>query len=446
MRAHPGSSTSLKGRLRRWAGLAHFWLGLTAGSIFAVAGVTGAFLVFYVEADRAAHAELRPHETPPPAAYAPILQTLEAHARERPGAWRIEVTGRGGPVPVRYYNPPETAGRGFAPLMLWVDAEGGRVVREAFWGEYVATWMYDLHYALLMGDLGKTLMAVVGVLVLVLLVGGTWLWWPAGGKLRSALTLKRAASPQRRIYDLHKVAGIYGLLLLTVLTVTGVVLGAPEWFRPGLAAFGPLHKAPELQATPIRGATRISVDAAVARAQAEFPAAQLAWIETPAGPRGVYRINLQQPGEPSRRFPRTNVWIDPYTGDVLAVRDPRRDSAGDKVLNWMHAVHNGEAAGLPGRLLVAISGLGAASLFVTGLVRFLHKRRARIRAGRKTPPRGARPELPAVNVPARWPAEDDAGPRSPVTAGSIVAWTRTSHSSGPPTSSASSSGSAASAS
>src|SRR5688572_32919442 len=91
MRAHPGSSTSLKGRLRRWAGLAHLWLGLTAGAIFAVAGVTGAFLVFYVEADRAADAELRPAHAPPPAAYAPILRTLEAHAPDRPGAWRIEV-------------------------------------------------------------------------------------------------------------------------------------------------------------------------------------------------------------------------------------------------------------------------------------------------------------------------------------------------------------------
>jgi uncharacterized iron-regulated membrane protein len=388
MRGRPGTSTSLKGRLRRWAGFAHLWLGLTAGLVFAVAGITGAILVFYTEADRAAHSELRRLDAAPPVtAYEPVLRALQAHAPDRPGAWRIEVTGRGGAVPVRYYNPPETAGRGFAPLMLWVDPGRGEVVREAFWGEYVTTWIYDLHYALLLGDLGKTLMAVIGVLVLVLLVGGTWQWWPARGKLRSALTLKPAASPQRRIYDLHKVAGIYGLLQLVVLTATGVVLGAPQWVRPGLAAFGPLYEAPELHSTVSPGAPRISVDAAVVRAQAVFPQAELAWIETPSGAAGVYRINLQQPGEPSRRFPRTNVWLDQYSGRVLAVRDPRLDPAGDKLLNWMHAIHNGEAAGLAGRLLAAFSGLGAASLFATGVVRFLHKRRARMLAGRKSPPR-----------------------------------------------------------
>lgn len=420
MRGRPGSSTSLKGRLRRWAGLAHLWLGLTAGLVFAVAGVTGAILVFYVEADRAAHADLRRlADTPAPAHYEPILRALEAHAPHRPGAWRLEVTGRGGPVPVRYYAPAETAGRDFAPLMLWVDAQNGAVVREALWGEYLATWIYDLHYALLLGDMGKALMAIVGILVLVLLVGGTWLWWPARGKLRSALTFKPSPSPQRRIYDLHKVAGIYGLLQLAILTATGVVLGAPEWFRPGLAAFGPLYRAPELHSASAPGSARISVDMAVDRAQAVFPQAELAWIETPAGPHGVFRINLQQPGEPSRRFPRTNVWVDAYSGRVLAVRDPRTEPAGDKVLNWLHAIHNGEAAGLPGRLLAAVSGLGAASLFLTGLVRFQHKRRARIQAGRKATGRTHGPGSSGGIVPARWPTQGLAW-----IGGGSEAWTR----------------------
>lgn len=386
MKAHPGLSTSLRGRLRRWAGLAHLWLGLTVGAVFAIAGVTGALLVFYVEADRAAHVELRDLAGQAPTqAYEPVLRALEAHAPHREGAWRLEITEEGGAVPVRYYDPPETRGRGFAPLMMWVDPADGRVVREAYWGEYAATWIYDLHYALLIGDLGKKIMAVVGGLVLVLLAGGAWLWWPAKGKLRSGLTLKRNASPQRRIYDLHKVAGIYGLLQLVVLSVTGSVLAAPEWFRPGLATLGPLYEAPAPRSSLSPGAQRISVDAAVARAQAVFPQARLAWIEAPAGATGVYRINLQQPGEPSRRFPRTNVWLDQYSGRVLAVRDPRAEAAGDVVLNWMHAVHSGEAGGMAGRLLVLVSGLGAASLFGTGVVRFLHKRRARVLAGRKGP-------------------------------------------------------------
>lgn len=379
----PAARVPARVDLRRWMGRVHLWLGLSLGLLLAVAGVTGALLVFYVEADTALDPRLRaidPHARP--ASWESVLTALQAHAPRRAGAWRIEVTDHGGPVPVRYYKPAETAGRDFAPLMLWVDPEGPRVAREAFWGEYLATWIYDLHYALLIGKAGKQLMAVCCLFTLALFLGGVWLWRPAPGKLKSALTLKRAASPQRRVYDLHKLAGVYGLIPMLVLVVTGGLLAAPDWVRPGIACLSPLYQPPEPHAHAAPGASRIPVDAAVAVARARFPAARLAWIETPTGADGVYRINLQQPGEPSRRFPRTNVWVDPYSGAILAVRDPRLEGAGDQTLNWLHAIHSGEAGGLIGRLLVLVSGLATAGLFVTGLVRWRHKAVARRRAGR----------------------------------------------------------------
>ncbi|RWA51149.1 hypothetical protein AU476_25200 [Cupriavidus sp. UYMSc13B] len=58
---------------------------------------------------------------------------------------------------------------------------------------------------------------------------------------------------------------------------------------------------------------------------------------------------LRQPGEPGWRFPRTNVWIDQYSGAVLGIRDPRRNSAADTLLDWLHPLHGGGAFGLPGR-------------------------------------------------------------------------------------------------
>ena len=48
-----------------------------------------------------------------------VLRRLQALHPERTGPWRIEMPlAPDRPVLVRYYNPPETAGRGFAPLML----------------------------------------------------------------------------------------------------------------------------------------------------------------------------------------------------------------------------------------------------------------------------------------------------------------------------------------
>lgn len=393
-------SQARRGQFRRWAGLAHLWLGLSIGFVFALAGVTGSLLVFYVEIDAASHRGVaEAARLAPPPSYETVLRTLQGHAPHLEHAWRIEAPDDGGAVSARYYRTEAAERRGFAPLVVWVDPHAPRVVRQGQWGDYLMTWIYDLHYTLLMGEAGKIAMAVAGALTLVLLVGGTMLWWPAKGKLRTALTLKPATTPQRRIYDLHKIAGIYGLVQLTVLTATGVMLGAPAWFRPALAAPAPLHIAPTLTSIARPEGVRIPVDVAVAKAQARFPGARLRWIETPDGVQGVYRVNLRQDWEPSRRFPRTNVWIDQYSGEVLAVRDPRHDAPGDVVLNWLHPIHSGEAGGLIGRLVVLATGLGAPMLFVTGVIRWTHKRRARRLSKAKADQRSRAPRV----VPAQRP-------------------------------------------
>ena len=152
-----------------------------------------------------------------------------------------------------------------------------------------------------------------------------------------------------------------------------------------------------MQSQRIGDAPRLAVDDAVRVASMNFPDATLRWIETPDGPSGTYRINLRVANEPGVRFPRTNVWIDQYSGEVLAIRDRQLNSAGDTLLDWLHPLHNGEAFGMAGRIVVAISGLIPLLLFVTGVMRWRQKRRARNAAlhrpgngaGRRSGPRGA---------------------------------------------------------
>jgi uncharacterized iron-regulated membrane protein len=56
--------------------------------------------------------------------------------------------------PARYYNPPETAGRDFAPMLVWLAPDGSRILRRDYWGDTAMTFLYDLHYRLLMGTTG----------------------------------------------------------------------------------------------------------------------------------------------------------------------------------------------------------------------------------------------------------------------------------------------------
>lgn len=351
----------------------HLWLGLTIGALFAFAGLTGSALVFYPEIDGVFSPALRAVPAGArPVSWQAVVDTLHREHPSRTGAWRIEVTGDGGAIPVRYYSPRERAGRDFAPLMAWVDPVRLTTIRTGFWGDTVVTWIYDLHYRLLLEKPGGIVMGMAGIVMLVLLLSSVWAWCPRPGGVGRALRFKRAASPIRRLYDWHKLTGLAGLALLLVIVATGVMLDLPEQTRPILARLSPLYVTP----TPVTepdGAV-IPIDGIIARARRRFPDASLSWIETPATVRAAYRINLARPGEPSRRFPRTNVWVDPRSGRILAVRDGLAETRGDGVLNWLHPLHGGEAFGLGGRLMSLVAGLVPTVLFTTGLLRWKRRR------------------------------------------------------------------------
>ncbi|KQO09311.1 PepSY-associated TM helix domain-containing protein [Sphingomonas sp. Leaf242] len=347
----------------------HLWLGLSVGLIFAFAGLTGSALVFYPEIDAAFSPALRavPDGTRPPSWQA-VVDTLHREHPARTGAWRIEIDPSGGAIPVRYYTPKETAGRAFAPMLLWIDPVHLTTIRTGFWGDTVVTWIYDLHYRLLLGEPGGIAMGIAGIAMLVLIVSGLWAWWPRPGGWWRALRFKRPAAAIRRLYDLHKLTGLIGLIPLLAITATGVVLDLPDQTRPLIARVSPLFHMPALIVEPVVRA--LPVDRLIAVAQRRFPDGALAWIETPATATAPIRINLARPGEPSRRFPRTNVLLDPYTGRILAVRDGLADTSGDTVLNWLHPLHGGEAFGLIGRWLAFVTGLVPSAMLVTGLLRW----------------------------------------------------------------------------
>ena len=358
----------------------HLYLGLTLGLILALTGLTGSLLVFYVELDELINPDIQIRETESvrQVSYEAIFQALHRTHPERIKSWRLEIPRHPqAPMMARYYRPDETKHLQFAPLIAWINPYTAEVLSSRFWGRFVMTWIYDLHYQLLLDLSGKTVMAVIGGLSLISLATGLYLWWPPLSKIKSALSIKFGAGWKRRIYDWHKVSGVYGLLFLLILSVTGTLLELPDFFNPAIAKLSPLYQSPSIASDDRSSLPRISLDRAAAIAQTIFPEGQLRWLETPSGPQGIYRVQLYQNGEPSRRFPKSTVWIDQYSGKVLAVRDPYAQSGGDLFLSWLHPLHSGEVAGLFGRLLVMLAGLVPITLYITGFIRWRQKLKAK---------------------------------------------------------------------
>ena len=358
----------------------HLVLGLGCGTLFALLGLSGSALVFYPELDRWLNPALQVSAPAPnPVSVDAVLARLRALHPQRQGPWRIErPLTPSTPITARYYQPVETRERAFAPLMLTLDPHTLKPTSQRFWGDYAVTWLYDLHYTLLLEGAGHTLVGVLGLLLVVSLATGLVLWWPSRQRLWRALLPWPRPGVVRRTYDLHTLAGVYGGLVLAVLAFTGAAMVFPNATREWVGAVWPVDAAaPTFSNLVHHGQPLLSLDDAVAVAAVQLPGAEVRWVQTPGIQGGPVVLRLYQTGEPGRRFPHSYLHLHPASGEVLWMQDARQRPSGARLLAWVHPLHNGEAFGEVGRWLACFAGLLPSLLLLTGWLRWQQKRRAR---------------------------------------------------------------------
>src|SRR5262249_51913752 len=140
-----------------------------------------------------------------PQSYEMLYQALLKTHLERPSHWRIEIPEDGGPIQARSLSAEDMAGRRVAAPIGWLGPRAHQVLRDVQWGHFVSTWIYDLHYRLLLGTAGSVVMGVIGLMVILLMVAGVWVWWPLAWRaIAAAFTFKRHVPLARQIYDIHK--------------------------------------------------------------------------------------------------------------------------------------------------------------------------------------------------------------------------------------------------
>lgn len=367
--------------LRSFSRHFHLWSGLSLGLLLAVLGITGAALVFYIEIDAALHPAVQSTQSGvaadwDAAVWDEVLATARREFADPQGDWSFEINGSGGPIPARFYPSQQHHGHHAERVMVWFSADGQQVVRAEPWGQYLMSWLYELHMHLLAAEPGRLVVGWGGLATLLLLVSGIINWWPRGS-WRNALSFKRKALAIRRLRDLHKHGGIWGLLLLVLLVFTGALLALPEVKTQVLTA---LVAAPDELPQPRSAqtaATRIPLTQALTTAHNALPDAQLAFVDVPGDATAPYRMRVQVPGDPHRRFPGSYVFVDQYSGQVLAVHDIRQGNAATRIAAWIRAIHDGSIGGICTRMLAIIIGLLPAALFVTGYLYWQQRRTRR---------------------------------------------------------------------
>jgi uncharacterized iron-regulated membrane protein len=210
------------------------------------------------------------------------------------------------------------------------------------------------------GRLGLLLVLANGLSLALIAGSGLAFWWPGRGRALKSLVIRKAAPQRVRLRLWHRSGGVTISIVLLFSAVTGLLLVAPDIAEDG----GPAVIRP----ATARSLTRI--DAAVARARAQFPAAQLHDIRFPQADR--IEINFSAPA----RNPRAvhTVKISLSRGELL-----RSLPAEHNFVLWMKILplHTGESFGITGRVALLIEALVLSFLTISGPTMWWRARRAK---------------------------------------------------------------------
>lgn len=367
-----------RGRFRRASIQIHLWLGITIGLLWALQGLTGALLVFHREADRIGGAALTDAPMLPIGRLIDTAEAIAHHPLQRLTA----VSNDPRLVEARFLDDHHHV------MAVQLDAATGRLTGRRdrdpgspFTGS-AWRWIYLLHISLVAGVTGRALIGISGLILATGTALGLYIGWPGlrWRQWRAAFEARRWKIAIQKLYGWHRATGLAAGAAVLVMALTGAYMTFNAALAPMIARWVRFDPSATMAHMPVHmsgmeGMVHISPDAAMAIARRRFPVGRFMNFELPSEHPAYYSVRFTLPSEIRRWSGRAMVRIDPADGAVLAVYDPRSAPIANHVDDAIYPIHLGEAGGLPGRLLVFCAGLSLPVLYVTGLLRWLRRRR-----------------------------------------------------------------------
>jgi len=369
-----------------------------------IASVTGVWLVFRQEIDRALNAKLRVVQPAATRLSEDEIVTLVEQAFPDAMVSLVQFPQRPDDAVSLSLTARKTGTRGRFEA-VYVNQYTGEILgqrktrRSGISRASLDSLILGLHFTLLAGEWGTWLMGLAALVWLMTSVIGLALSWPrlwlrvtSWIPILSART-KRGA--YKANYDLHRAGGVWLLPVMMVLAFTSVALNLPQYVRPFVLAFSPLSRQPAGERVTPEEAV-VTFDQADAAVRRMFPEAKTNDIfrDLSNGRHSVY-FHLPEDVNPQGD---DFALVDLKTGAITAVRRPAHGTGGDHFMAWLFPLHTGGAFGWTGRLLVALAGVVMVVLNATGLyvwwVKWRMRRRAREREDGRSTPRSLRSGRP----------------------------------------------------
>jgi uncharacterized iron-regulated membrane protein len=387
----------------------HMWVGLILGVLLVLVSLSGSILVYddklaemFNPAPKANTAGMRlpltfiadaAREAAGDAGSGQVQIVLPEKARDaaivrftRPpregGEMRMGAEGgpsrEGGERREGAARPP---GPGVVGVQVYVDPVSGQVLGTRRLGlPPVFAFLHQLHGSLALGrDFGRPLVGWLGVAMLALGISGLFLWWPKRGQWKYAFKVRPTATGLRFHRELHAATGIWIFVVFMAVSFSGVAITFPQTVR-GMVPMGgsaprpafDLREGPKVE--PVENAQRMGADHALLIAQKAMPGMAPRSVTVPA--RATQALSVAM----ASRFGTTaTIYVNPYTGAVIGIRDPANTGGADSFMALQRPMHDGQGSlGPIWEFLVFLSGLVPLLFVITGTIMWLKKRKRHI--------------------------------------------------------------------
>ena len=391
----------------------HLWLSVPFGILITLICFSGAALVFEKEVMELCHRELY-FVKKVEAAPLPMEQLMTKVAATLPDS--ISVTG------VNISSDPERAYQVTLSkprrASMYVDQYTGEIIgkyeRASFFN-----FMFRMHRWLLDsmkqdGGIfwGKMIVGTSTLMFVFVLISGVVVWWPRTRKaLKNSLKIVANKGWRRFWYDLHVAGGMYALVFLLAMALTGLTWSF-QWYRTGFYKTFGVEVQPSMghgnaaaNATAKGGKREESPEGRSGRPgnRGEKPEGRGEHSESREGRKRSPYTNWQQvyeqlaeanpdyklisvsDGSASVALPRfgnqrgtDRYKFNPRNGEITETTLYKDLDNSGKIRGWIYSVHVGSWGGMLTRILTFIAALVGASLPLTGYylwIRRLMKRK-----------------------------------------------------------------------
>ncbi|WP_165814789.1 PepSY-associated TM helix domain-containing protein [Labrenzia sp. 011] len=225
-------------------------------------------------------------------------------------------------------------------------------------------------------QLGRAITGAANLGFFFILVSGIYLWWPRKWTWRvvklNLLFRRNLPTAKARDYNWHHVFGIWALVPLLAVVLSGVVISYPWASNLVATAFGP---ASPLQPGQVASDQRqdqqgavgdpVSFQAIADMLRETEPAWRTLSIKLPKDQEDSVLVTVDT-GNGAQLARQKTYTVSRVTGDILATSSVDDQPLGRRVRVFLRFLHTGEVYGVFGQTLAGLSSLAAVFLFYTG--------------------------------------------------------------------------------